>query len=79
MDIKELAAQLNGCEYRSEVSRELEVNTKADGIVIVFGASDDLMEFRGAIHDETGAWAGATVRVDGEGLVPDWENIDHDD
>jgi len=47
------AAALHGSEYREEGSRELFADMKAAGLVAVFGASDDLMEFRGAIDDET--------------------------
>jgi hypothetical protein len=50
-----LAAMLNGCEYTEEITRELEVEAKKHGLVVVFGGSDDLIEFRGAIHDERGA------------------------
>jgi hypothetical protein len=35
----------------------------------VFGASDDLLEFRGAIHDEVGAYDGTTAYVTKDGLV----------
>ena len=51
MTAAKLAEQLNGIEYPASISRDLEAQAKAAGLVIVFGASDDLMEFRGAIHD----------------------------
>ncbi|MNC73376.1 hypothetical protein D3C75_1245610 [compost metagenome] len=47
--------------------------------MIVFGASDDLMEFEGAIRDEFGCYNGGTALVDAEGLLPDRENIEDDD
>lgn len=55
MDAKQAAAALDGNEYREEGSRELWAAMKAAGLVAVFGASDDLVEFRGAIDEEEGA------------------------
>jgi predicted nucleic acid-binding Zn ribbon protein len=70
--ISEVAAIMDGVEYREEDSRLKNIlpELKASGIVVVFGASDDLMEFRGAIYDELGAWNGATAYLNGLGLVP---------
>ena len=79
MTKEELAALLNGREYRKEITREEEAAAKAAGLLVIFGASDDLTELRGAINDEAGAWDGATHRIDHEGFVPDWESVDHDD
>lgn len=66
MDINEAAALLNGSEYREEGSRQLFADMATDGLVAVFGASDDLMEFRGAIDDEAGA---GTVAIGPDGLL----------
>jgi hypothetical protein len=74
----ELAQQLNGSEYPLHISKELTTAAKQSRLVIVYGASDDLMEFEGAIYDEVGAYEGTKVRVDSEGLVPDYEQIDKD-
>jgi hypothetical protein len=63
------AARLNGCQYGEEGSRELWAEMKAAGLVAVFGASDDLMEFRGAFTDEVGAYNGTTVFVTPTGLL----------
>lgn len=49
---REWAELLNGRQYRQEISPQEEAQAKADGIVIVYGASDDLTEFAGAISDE---------------------------
>ena len=56
MILKEWAEKLNGREYCEELTREEEAQLKAEGYVAAFGASDDLLEFRGAIHNEAGAW-----------------------
>lgn len=69
MDIETAANALHGCEYRKEGSRELFEQMKDAGLVAVFGASDDLMEFRGAIYDEIGAWDGGTAYLDDGGLL----------
>lgn len=78
LTIESLAALLNGRTYRKEITREEEQRAAAAGLVVVFGASDDLMEFRGAIDEEVGAWEGTTVRVTAAGLLPRWDSIDHD-
>lgn len=79
MDAKELAAKLNGIEYRGRVDRVLMAQAKTAGLVVVTGGSDDLAEFDGAIRDEVGAGDETKIRVDREGIVPDWDNVDHDD
>ena len=73
MNAKELAAQLTGREYPLRLSEELVSAAKAAGLVIVYGASDDLMEFDGAIYDEVGA--PITVRINVAGIIPDFDQI----
>lgn len=58
MDIKALASMLNGREYREEISSEECKVAQKSGLVVIFGASDDLIEFRGAIDEELDAWEG---------------------
>ncbi|MEN6544473.1 MAG: dUTP diphosphatase [Armatimonadia bacterium] len=79
MNAKELAALLNGREYAREITKDEEAQAKAAGLVVVFGASDDLMEFRGAIHDEVGAYDGGSALVDARGLLPNRADIDEDE
>lgn len=69
MNAQELAAKINGREYRDETTSADEQAAKDNGLVIVFGASDDLMEFRGAVNDEIGAWEGATAYFTNAGLL----------
>ena len=52
MTKEELAALLDGNEYRREITKELELEARKSGLVVLFGASDDLLEVRGAIDDE---------------------------
>jgi hypothetical protein len=76
-----LAALLDGIQYpahRSIAKDQIEA-AKAAGLVIVFGASDDLMELEGAIRDEFGCYDGGTALIDAEGLLPERENIEDDD
>lgn len=69
MNAQELAAKLNGREYTQEITKAEEQEAKASGLVVVFGASDDLMEFRGAINDEIGAYEGAIAPITPTGLL----------
>lgn len=55
--LKEFAEKLNGRQYLNELTRELEAYAKENGIVVIYGQSDDLMEVRGAIDEEFGCWA----------------------
>lgn len=60
MTEEQLAALLNGRTYGDEITPEEEAQAKASGLVVIFGESDDLVEFRGAINDEIGAYGGTT-------------------
>ena len=79
MDAKQLAEKLTGREYPFDPTDAEAKAAKDSGLLIVFGSSDDLMEFRGAFTDEVGAYEGATARIDVNGLVPDYEQVDKDD
>lgn len=61
MTKEQLAELLNGRQYRNEITKELCQLAKENGLVVVYGASDDLMEFEGAIYDELSAWDGTTA------------------
>lgn len=62
MTMKEFAQQLNGREYDYRMFTEQEVYVaKENGWVIVTGASDDLMEFEGAMYDEGGCFDGGKI------------------
>ena len=70
MITKEIAALLDGMEYGADLpATKAVLDAKRNGIVIVFGASDDLMEFRGAIEDEVDCYEGETVYLDKKGIV----------
>lgn len=70
MTKKELAEKLNGRQYGDSFKDVME-DTMASGLVIVTGASDDLMEFQGAIEDEGGCLDGGEVYFDKNGVSQD--------
>ena len=69
MATKEIAAILDGMEYGADLPAATVLDAKRNGIVIVFGASDDLMEFRGIIEDEVVCYGGGIAYIDKNGLV----------
>lgn len=75
-----IAAALHGLEYPLRTPNDITERAKAAGICIVYGASDDLMEFDGAFRDEVGAYDGTTALIDANGILPSWENAsEHED
>lgn len=81
MTKESLAAALHGQPYErgSDMLRRFNTrDSKAAGLVVVYGASDDLMEFEGAIEDEADVYDDGTVYVDAEGLL-DRDACDSDD
>lgn len=74
MDIKEFANMLDNREYGYPQFTKEEIQiAKDNGFVIVYGASDDLMEFEGAIYEEVGCYDGGKVYFDKTGAVLDEE------
>lgn len=67
--LREFAEKLNGRQYLNELTKELEAYAKENGIVVVYGQSDDLMEVRGAIDEEFGCWDGGEFWVSERGEV----------
>ena len=50
-------------EYRREISREEHLLAKENNLLVCFGESDDLLEFRGIIYDEIGVYDGGTAYI----------------
>jgi hypothetical protein len=71
---EQLAETLNGNEYGNEIAKEQAQLAKENGLVVVFGYSDDNIEFRGAIDDEIGCYDGGEIFFTKEG-----KQIDEDD
>lgn len=58
MEPNELAKEIDGIEYPPRFEKKLLERAAAARLVIVYGASDDLLEFYGAIDEEAIAAAG---------------------
>lgn len=69
MEIKEFARELDGADYGDEISAGAEKIAKENGFVVVFGHSDDSMEFRGAIDDEMDCYNGGTAYLMHDGIL----------
>lgn len=69
MTKEELAERLNGIEYVDICARNFFGDIKGSSLVVVWGASDDLMEFSGAILDEVGCYGGGKAYLDKNGLI----------
>lgn len=69
MTKEELATKLNGRQYLHEMTREECAQAKKDGLLVMFGASDNLVELCGAIGDELSACNGTTVLLSANGKL----------
>ena len=58
MNLKEWAEALNGVEYSADKIMVMAGDAMIDGVAIAYGASDDLLEFEGAIREEYAAYEG---------------------
>lgn len=68
MTKEEFALMLNDRKYGEEITVQEEETAKENGFIVIFGASDDLIEFRGAIYDEIDALEGADIVI----AMPGW-------
>lgn len=73
MTIQEFAKMLDGREMGSEIFKEQANMARDLGIVVIFGASDDLCELRGAINDDVSCFDGGTIYLDGDKLLKECE------
>ena len=78
MNAKEWAEKLSGRSIGEEITREEERQAKEDGMLILFGASDDLIEIAGIFRDEIGAYGGKTIYLDRTGVFrePDYHCLE---
>ena len=63
-ELKDFVKKVDGIEYLEE-RKNLWEEARKKGIVVVFGYSDDNIEFRGAIEDEVGCFDGRRIQVPG--------------
>lgn len=74
MNKEELASILDGIEYSGwDEIKSMESIAKENGLVIIFGQSDDLLELVGAIDDEITAYEGTTTFLTPDKTVFDEE------
>lgn len=64
MTKEELAAVLNGRQYREVPNLKDSQLAKENNLLIVYGTSDDLCEFAGAIDDEFDCYDGGEIESD---------------
>lgn len=76
---QDLASKLNARTYGEEITEEECKQAERDGLIVVFGASNDLCEFRGAFYEEFGTYEWSTFYWNGEKFVSDDYDIDQGD
>lgn len=76
-DLKAFAARFNNREYLEEMTEKDRQYAVNHGIVVVFGASDDLIEFDGAIYDEQGCFNGGMIYLDKDGVSQGGEKLNN--
>lgn len=67
--IEEIAYNMDYCEYDTVTTSLDRRYAKDNDAVIVFGASDDLMVFQGAIRDEADCYGGETIYFNRSGVL----------
>lgn len=66
---EEIAKALDGREYLKEITPEIREMLEEADLVVVLGASDDIMDFQGAINDQIGCSSGGKAYLDKDGLI----------
>jgi len=67
----QLAYQLNGREYGDEITPDETAQAAKDGLLVVYGYSDDNTEFAGLFRDEAPCYGGCDIFVHREGMLED--------
>lgn len=63
MTKEQFAKILDGRQYREEMTSVEEKLAESHGLLVCFAASDDLLELRGIIYDEFGAYNSGSVML----------------
>lgn len=63
---------MQNCQYRKELSLMAAAVAEENGLVVVFGASDDLCEIRGAEDDEIDCFDGGEATIAGAKVEINW-------
>ena len=69
MTAQDLVNKIDGLEYPFKLADIFQSEAIDNDLVVVYGASDDLMEFDGAIYDEIGACDGVIAHLTKNGIV----------
>lgn len=69
MTAEQLAAMLNSRQYGNEITKEEEEIAKANNLLVVYGSSDDLVEFGGQFSDEADVYGGGAVVISRHGIL----------
>lgn len=69
MNAQELAQLLNGHQYREYIQQKLLNEAKKYNLIIVYGYSDDIIVFRGAVRTEADCFCGGTLKFDRYGFL----------
>lgn len=75
--LKEFADKLTKSVNFNNIPQELIIEAKENEIVIVYGSSDDLIEFDGAIYDEADCFEGGIVFINSDGLIENNKKNNH--
>lgn len=68
-NVKKWAEKLDGRRYGDMLTNDEEGQLRDLGLVVVFGAGDELCEFCGAISDEVGCFDGNDIYVRADGVI----------
>lgn len=74
-EMKVLANRLNGNTYGNEYTESDISYAKEHKLLIITGASDDLVEFSGYYEDEGGCYGGGIITFDKDGVSQDSDDI----
>jgi hypothetical protein len=69
MTKEQFAKMLDGREYREEITKEESQQAEKLGLCVIFGFSDDGVVIKGVVDEHEGAWNGATLLFDKNGLI----------
>lgn len=77
MNSAEFAKLINGREYPFQLTKEEQQIAKQNNLLVVCGSSDDIVEFYGVFNDEYYVGHNSVCHVNDDGVIQDWESIDH--
>jgi len=79
MNTEQLASKLSGLHYRDEMIDKIANESAEEGLVVVYGISDDIICLEGAIQHEYGHYRGGPIWITKNGILPSKNDIDDDD